>query len=71
MIKKSFKIFGMHCTSCSMDIDWELEETKGIKKAHTNYAKAETEVEYDPKEVDQVKIVEIVKKVGYKAEPLS
>ncbi len=37
--KVIFKIQGMHCTSCAMNIDGELEDTEGIKEAKTNYAK--------------------------------
>ena len=70
MTKKIFKISGMHCTSCAMNIDGELEDTEGIKKAHTNYAKSQTEVEFDPAKVSEAKIAEIVSKVGYKASPV-
>ncbi len=67
MTKKIFKITGMHCTSCAMNIDGELEDTEGIRKASTNYAKSQTEVEFDPEKVSEANITEIVKKVGYKA----
>lgn len=69
MIKKKFKIEGMHCTSCAMNIDGELEDTDGVKCANTSYAKQETEVEYDENKVDEKKIIEIVEKTGYKASP--
>ena len=48
MIKKKLKITGMHCISCAMTIDGDLEDfVKGVKASNTNYAKAETEVEFD------------------------
>ena len=67
IIKTKFKITGMHCTSCAMNIDGELEDTEGVKSSHTSYAKQETEVEFDKSKVDNKKIEEIIKKVGYTA----
>lgn len=57
----------MHCTACAINIDFELEDNHGIKSARTNYAKALTEVEFDPEVLDEKKIEEIIKKAGYTA----
>jgi copper chaperone CopZ len=68
MIKQAiFKIKGMHCASCAVLLDLDLEEVVGVKKSSTSYAKAETIVEYDEDKVDKVKIIEVVKKTGYSA----
>ena len=68
MAKKAvLKITGMHCTSCAMNIDGELEDTEGIKVSNTNYAKQETEVEYDEEKVKLDDIVRIIEKTGYTA----
>jgi Cu+-exporting ATPase len=67
MIKKVFKIKGMHCTSCAFNIDGELEDTDGVKEASTNFAKAKTEVKFDPEKVKIEKIVKLIKKAGYDA----
>ncbi len=67
MIKNKFKITGMHCTSCAFNIDGELEDTEGIDEANTNFAKAETEVKFDPKKVSVEKIIKLIKTVGYTA----
>jgi Cu+-exporting ATPase len=67
MIKNKFKITGMHCTSCAFNIDGELEDTDGIKEANTNFAKAQTEVEFDPEKITVDKIVKLIKTVGYTA----
>ncbi len=63
--KTKLKIEGMHCTSCAMAIDMDLEDLAGICSCKTSYAKAETEVEYDPEKVDLEKITETIKKSGY------
>lgn len=67
MNKQTFIISGMHCTSCAMNIDGELEDTDGVKSSSTNYAKQLTEVEFDPQKISDQKIIEIIKKVGYDA----
>jgi copper chaperone CopZ len=61
--KTILKITGMHCTSCAMNIDGELEDL-GVKDVKTNYAKGETEVEYDEK-INLNQIQEVIKKIGY------
>lgn len=66
--KRLIKIKGMHCTSCAMNIDGELEDTEGVVESSTNYAKAVTEVKFDEGKVDEEKIVKIIKDVGYEAE---
>lgn len=67
MIKKVFKINGMHCTSCAISIDGELEDMEGVKEAVTNYAKQQTEVIFDPAKVAEDKIKTIIKDLGYEA----
>ena len=61
----TYKISGMHCTSCAMDIDFELEDLNGVKEAKTNYAKQEAMVNYDPKMVTTEQIMAVIKKLGY------
>ncbi len=68
MIKKLFKISGMHCISCAMNIDGELEDTAGVKSSCTNYAKSQTEVEFDENKVSDKQIKNIIEKTGYLAD---
>ena len=67
MRTQRFKIDGMHCSSCAMNIDGELEDTKGVKETKTSYAKMITEVVYDESLISDKKIIEIVKNIGYSA----
>lgn len=66
-MKKKFKITGMHCSSCAMTIDMDLEEIEGVKGVKTSYAKQETEVEFDPDKVSDDLIAAAIKKSGYSA----
>ncbi len=68
VVKRKLKIEGMHCTSCAMNIDFDLEDLDGVKVAKTNYAKQESEIEYDEEKVKKDKIIETVKKTGYVAQ---
>jgi copper chaperone CopZ len=66
-VQKKFKITGMHCSSCAMSIDFDLEDVEGVEKAQTSYAKQVTEVIYDEGKVSVKKIIESVEQTGYKA----
>ncbi len=58
-------LHGLHCTSCIMNIEGELEDTPGVKKVSASFAKSIAEVTYDEQKVDPGKILEIIKKLGY------
>jgi copper chaperone CopZ len=69
-VKRTFQIEGMHCTSCAMNIDFDLEDIEGIKSAKTNYAKQVSEVEFDEDKITVDEILSSVKKTGYTAQLL-
>lgn len=64
----TLKITGMHCTSCSLAIDDALEETQGVVKARTSYARSETVVHYDHRQAKREDLLRVVKGLGYVAE---
>ncbi|HLL61291.1 MAG TPA: heavy-metal-associated domain-containing protein [Candidatus Nitrosocosmicus sp.] len=64
--KKKLTITGMHCSSCAMNIDGELEDL-GVKNSTTNYAKAETEVEFDTEKITIEQVQKKIKEIGYQA----
>ena len=66
MQKIRLKIIGMHCTSCAMNIDFDLEDLEGVKRAQTNYAKQISDVEFDSRMITVAKIIEQIKKTGYR-----
>ncbi|MEK7620039.1 MAG: heavy metal translocating P-type ATPase [Patescibacteria group bacterium] len=47
MSNTQFKITGMHCASCAVTIERELEKYPGVHKANVNYALASAAVEHD------------------------
>lgn len=66
----TLKIVGMHCTSCAMNIDFELEDLDGVKESGTNYAKQETIVTFDSQKVTLEKIIQAIKKLEYDVVPV-
>lgn len=67
MKKIKLKIEGMHCGSCVMNIEGELEDAVGVKKSKVNFAAQTAEVEFDEGKINIEKIQEIIKSLGYKA----
>lgn len=65
IVKKKLKIDGMHCSSCVMNIDFDLEDLEGVKSAKTSYARQMCEVEFDPVKIKEKDLIEVVKKAGY------
>lgn len=68
-VKKKFKITDMHCSSCALTIDMDLENLDGVQKTQTSYAKEETEVEFDPHKISEELILQTIRKSGYTAIP--
>lgn len=69
LVKTKLKISGMHCTSCAMNIDFDLEDLDGVTSSKTSYAKGETEVEFDETKVKLEQLLEQIRKTGYTAVP--
>jgi P-type Cu+ transporter len=63
MTKKTFKIEGMHCTSCALMIESDLEDA-GVTSS-CNYAKETLEVEFDEKKIKEEEIRKVVAVSGY------
>lgn len=68
IVKKKLKIEGMHCTSCAMNIDFDLEDIDGVREAKTSFAKQESEVEFDQDKLNIQEVIAAIKKTGYTAQ---
>lgn len=67
MTKVKLHIEGMHCTSCAMNIDFDLEDLEGIQSARTSYAQQQAEVEFDEKKITLQQVIKQIEKTGYSA----
>ncbi len=63
-------ITGMHCTSCAMNIDGELEDAAGVEIAQTSYAKQESDIVFNSEKISVDEIIKIINSVDdmYSAE---
>jgi Cd2+/Zn2+-exporting ATPase len=66
---RKYKIDGMHCVSCAMLIEGELEDAKVGDEAICKYATSELTVK-SQNEISDTKIIETIDKLGYKATPI-
>ena len=66
---RTFRIAGMHCASCAISIDWELEDLDGVVEAKTSYADNCLKVVLDPLLVGEAEIMAAVVRAGFAATP--
>lgn len=66
----TLQIIGMHCTSCAMNIDFELEDIDGIQEATTNYASSQTRITFDPKKISVKKLIDTIHTLKYNAKQI-
>ncbi|MDO8601180.1 MAG: copper-translocating P-type ATPase [bacterium] len=68
MKREVFKIKGMHCASCAMNIQKALAKLPGINKAEANFGSEAALVEYDEQKISPKEMAKTVSNVGYKLE---
>lgn len=69
MVKKIFRIDGMHCSNCAMNIEGIEDDLPGIKQISASYQKGQMVVEFDEARVSENQILEAVKERGYQVSP--
>lgn len=62
-------ITGMHCASCGLLVDDELEDIDGVHRAVTDARRGIAVVTYDPDRVDIDQLLAAVTDAGYSATP--
>lgn len=61
----TLKLSGLHCSSCSLNIDGELEELPGVISSSTSYAKQESKITYNPQLTKPSEFKSVIEKLGY------
>ncbi len=56
---------GMHCQSCSMLVQMELEDLGGVESAVSDFRTGITDVAYDPSSVTIDELIAAVVRAGY------
>jgi copper chaperone CopZ len=62
---------GMHCGSCKMLVEMDVNDLAGVTKADADLAAGVTHVEFDPGQVSVEQIVAAIREAGYDAEVLA
>ena len=70
MLKKTFRIDGMHCSNCPMEVESIEDDLPGIKKVSASYQKGQMVVEFDETLVTEAQILTAVEQRGYHAEAM-
>jgi len=60
------QIDGIHCKSCKILIETEVDVLIGVKDININYQNGECQIEFDDSRVSQKKIFEVIEKLNYK-----
>ena len=70
MVKKTFRVEGMHCSNCPTEVESIEDDLPGIKQILASYKKGQMVVEFDETLVSEAEILSAVEKKGYHAESL-
>ena len=70
MIKKTFRVEGMHCSNCPMEVEGIEDDLPGIKQVSASYRTGQMVVEFDETKASDAQIMAAVEKRGYQAFPL-
>ncbi len=67
MLKKiKIKIEGVHCKSCKILIETEIDVLNGVKDIDVDYQTKECQIEFDDQKISQKRIFETIEKLNYK-----
>ena len=70
MVKKTFRVEGMHCSNCPMEVESIEDDLPGIRQVSASYQKAQMVVEFDETKVTEAQIIAAVAQRGYQAFPV-
>ncbi len=70
MMKKNYRVEGMHCSNCAMNIEGIEDDLPDIKQVSASYQKGQMVVEFDEAKLSEAQILAAVKKRGYQAFPV-
>lgn len=70
MIKQIFSVPDMHCSNCSMKLEFIEDDFPAIKQIDASYHKQQMTVEFDETKLTTDEIIAAAKKKGYQAIPV-
>jgi len=60
------KVNGMHCQGCANAVGGALRSEKGVKEARVEFEKKRATVSFDPSQVDEDRIRNVIVRAGYR-----
>jgi len=67
MVNKTYRVEGMHCPNCAMNVESIEDDLQGIKQVSASYQKGRMVVEFDEAKVSEAQILAALEKRGYQA----
>lgn len=71
MAEVKYRLEGIVCSGCALDMENILLDMDGIEDASVNFKDGIFSISYDPAEIDQKTITKKVKNLGFKTEIVS
>lgn len=68
MSTATFKVSGMHCSSCSMLVTMNVEELPGVSQVDCDHASGTTVVTFDESQTSVADLRGVITDAGYTAE---
>jgi len=65
-MKLKLQTEGMHCGSCEILVKDALGELEGVRNVEASWKTGIVDVDFDESKTDKMKIIETIKKQGYK-----
>ncbi len=66
MKRMNLKVEGITCSGCAVDVATVLKNTDGILDADANYSTGDVNIDFDPKELNEKQVLDLIKKLGLK-----
>lgn len=66
-MNRKFKISGLDCANCALELERAIKKVDGIKNVNINFMMQKMEIEFD--EIQKEEIIKKVKKVIKREEP--
>lgn len=68
MHTQTYKVKGMHCASCSSQIEKTFKKVAGVQSAEVNYATEKAKVSFDSSKTNQYELSKHIEPLGYSLE---
>lgn len=68
MSEKIYKVHGMHCASCKVNIEKRVGKQPGVKKVEVNFATEEARIDFDSEKTNIATLSKSVEPLGYTIE---